>query len=51
MPGVTCTIQFSPDLTAWQDLGTVTPTTAAGTYDAVVPAPVPAKGYFRIKLM
>ena len=51
VPGITYTVQFSPTMTgAWQDLGTATPTTAAGAYTATPPAPAPAIGFFRLIL-
>ena len=51
VPGVTYTVQSGTSLAGpWQDLGTVTPTTTAGTYNATLAAPVPPKSFFRLAL-
>ncbi len=47
--GVTYTIQSATALAGpWQTLGTVTPATTAGSYDATLLAPLPEKAFFRV---
>lgn len=51
VPGVAYTVQSATTLDGlWQDLTVVIPSTAAGTYDAVLTAPLPPAVFFRLAL-
>jgi hypothetical protein len=49
--GVSYTVQSTADLSGtWTDLATVTPTSAVGTYNASLTAPLLEKTFFRLML-
>lgn len=49
VPGILYTVQYTSNLdTAWLDLGTVTPDTTSGSFDAVIPPPAGPRAFFRL---